>query len=625
MTDPQQNETQSPIFEGTLFLSPNIDYFRNGDDFFVYHNIYGYILKMSEDLVDFLEFFQDAPKSADELMAQIGEAFDAETLNGFLSIFRTLACLLPDENFETQKTRDMYPTLARWITVDQTDPTAVVMYVFDTQARRAVTRIQLDAWESKLWQHIRGEKTVAEIAEILAGENNEAVESTELRVAATLALWSHCDVQAVKLSAEPCGNFRGRRFGVPPYLVSTMPYEKVTQAVRTEVDEEGNCVALYEELPRAKPSDMALLTIDENTLEQDRRGARLSALFSAPHAALADRSYGDALLDVFKKYGAIRGETCRVLEITDGDAKTVRAFLEACQRQAIQTKFHYTLYTASESMAAALREALADLPNVEVVSGELDRMADVLEGKPFDIIYSNEYLANLASVSVRKISLGGKDEEEEEDEDEEIQEGGNVGERTPEPYHAEAASDRMTFIGEGDAIHLIFKYKLSLADSPEDFLLNSGSLRLLGQIAKLSTFTTQVFLVEFGEEVKYPIQTFEDGDVAFSQHFGILKQAAKTLGFLGQTSYWMEEIGLVRNLPMFATTRSQFKAIRQMLQEHGQDLARNPYTKSEFEKKLADAQRTNVVEINYEPAEDRVSGLVPHAYKLLRLYRELEF
>ena len=340
----EQNETQSPIFEGTLFLSPNIDYFRNGDDFFVYHNTYGYILKMSEDLVDFLEFFHDAPKSADELMAQIGEAFDAETLNGFLSIFRTLACLLPNEDFETQKTRDMYPTLARWITVDQTDPKSVVMYVFDTQDRRTVMRIRLDAWESNLWQHIRGEKTVAEIAGILAEENNESVESTELRVAATLALWSHCDVQAVKLSAEPCGTFRGRRFGIPPYLVSTMPYEKVTRDVRTEIDEAGNTVTYYEELPRATPTDMAIITIDEATLDQDRRGARLSALFHAPHAALADRAYGDALLDVFKKYGAIRGETCRILEITDGDAKTVGCVPEADSNGLLTARIPHTGY-----------------------------------------------------------------------------------------------------------------------------------------------------------------------------------------------------------------------------------------------------------------------------------------
>ena len=42
-----------------------------------------------------------------------------------------------------------------------------------------------------------------------------------------------------------------------------------------------------------------------------------------------------------------------------------------------------------------------------------------------------------------------------------------------------------------------------------------------------------------------------------------------------------------------------------MLAEHGVELAHRPYAKPEFEALLASAGRTNVVEVNYEPAEDR--------------------
>jgi hypothetical protein len=143
----------SKLYDGTLFLSPNIDYYQNGDDFFVYHNLYGYILKMSEDLVDFLEFFYEKPQTADEMEAQFGQVFDHDTLNEFLSIFRTLACLLPDDNYEAQKTHEMFPTQARWITVNQTNPQNIVIYAFDTQSQKELYRISLDAWESKLWSH----------------------------------------------------------------------------------------------------------------------------------------------------------------------------------------------------------------------------------------------------------------------------------------------------------------------------------------------------------------------------------------------------------------------------------------------------------------------------------------
>ena len=224
------------------------------------------------------------------------------------------------------------------------------------------------------------------------------------------------------------------------------------------------------------------------------------------------------------------------------------------------------------------------------------------------------YWQNLPSVAVRKMSLDGDDDEDEETE-----------EKSEDLKPAHASDNKLTFIGEGDAIQLIFKYKLNLCDAPEDFILNSGSLRLIDHLSKLAHSRTQMFFVEYGEDIKYPVQTIEDGRITYAQHFGVLKQAAKTLGFQAQSSYWMEELEIQRDLSMFATTRSQFKALRQLLADHHVKLERKPYTEAEFKDLLNQAGRSDVVEVNFEHAEDRISGLVPHAYKLLRLYKEMEF
>lgn len=612
-------ETQAPLFDGTLFLSPNLDYFQNGDDFFVYHNLYGYIMGMSEDLVDFLEFFHDAPKNADEVLERFGEIFDKDTLNNFLSVLRPLACLLPDDAFEPNKTSVMYPTLARWITVDQTDPKAVVIYTFDNQAQNNIIRIQLDAWESRIWGYIKGDKTVAEIAEIIANEDGTPLAETEMRIQASLALWTHSSIQAVKLSAEPCTKFRGSRFGVPPYLISTMPYPNVTALVRTRVDEEGNVLEPYEAPVRCKPTQMSIIDIDETTLELDKNCARLSSLLAQPHAVLGGRSYGQAVYDVISSYAVIGGEKCRILEVGGGLGDTAKSFLKACAEKMPDTAIDYTIFTPDKARAELLRSVLEGIEQIRIVDGDIEKIAQILDGEKFDIIYSDEFIANLPSVAVRKMSLDGGDDEEEEDDDQP-----DTAERELKPAHA-ADNNKITFIGEGDAINLIFKYKLNLCDAPEDFILNSGSLRLLGNLSKLATFDTQIFIVEFGEDIKYPVQTVEDGQITYSQHFGILKQAAKSLGFMADSRYWMEELNIDRNLQMFATTRSQFKAIRQMLAEHKVSLERKPYEKAQFEAMLEIAGLSNVVEINYEKAEDRISGLVPHAYKMLRIYKELEF
>ena len=614
-----QTETKNPLFENTLCLSTHIDYFQNGEDFFVYHNLYGYILKMSEDLVDFLEFFHETPHTADEVEAQFGEVFGRETIEEFLSIFRTLACLIPNEEFETNKTLAMYPTTARWITVDQTNPLAVVIYVFDVQSRDRVARIELNAWESELWSYVNGTMATEDIAAALAEKHNQPVDDVKMRVAATLALWTHCDVQAVKLSAEPCGNFRGRRFGVPPYLISTMPYEKITAHVRTICDEEGNVTKTWEPTPRPLPEKMTYIPVSAEELENDRKHSRLSALFAEPHAALHNKSYGQVVFDVIQKHAGIVGETCNVLEVGASEATTVRSFLKAAADALPDTAITYTMFIANNDIADEIKNAVADLKNVTVVSGDIEKIDEILKDQTFDIIYSDEYMANLPSVNVRKMSVGGSDDEEEEEDEDQP----DVSERELKPAHTDVS--KLTFIGEQDAVPLILKYKLNLADAPEDFLLNSGSIRLIGRLAKLAKYSTQMFLVEFGEDIKYPVQTFEDGCVAFAQHFGVLKQAAKTLGFNAQSTYWMEDIDIDRDLKMFATTRSQFKAMRALFAENGVKLEHKPYTKDEFEAELEKASRKSVVEVNFEPAEDRVSGLVPHAYKLLHIFRELEF
>lgn len=615
-------ERDEPLFEGTLFLSPNIDYFQNGEDFYVYHNTYGYILKMSEDLVDFLEFFHHETRNAVDVDAQFSGIFDAETLNGFLSIFRTLACLLPDADFEMNKTLEMYPTQARWITVNQTDPKAIVLYVFDGQSRNQVKRIRLDAWESELWSQLKGDKTVGEIAEILAESGQDSAAMLGTRIAASLALWTHSDIQAIKLSAEPHKNYAGKRFGVPPYLISTMPYERVTDLVRTILDEEGNVIEKHEEAPRVKP-EAEIIAIDDAVLEEDRHSARLCALLSEPHEVLGMRSYGAAFLDVIAKYARI-ADTFTVLEIGPQSADTAKAFLAALNDKKPGSSCQYTIFAPNADAGERLKLETQGHAQLSVVTGDIDKIASILEGQRFDFILSGEYLANLSSVLVRKLTPGGDNEDEfDEDIDPEDEEAAD-GTRELESIRS-SDDDKITFIGESDAIHLIFKYKLKFADSPEDFYLNNGSLRLLGQIDKLSHSGTQIYLVEFGEDVKYPVQTFEDGSIAYSQHFGVLKQAAQHLGYQAQTSYWFEELGIRRDLKMFATTRSQFKALRQLLADHDVALERSPYTREAFEALLKKAGLTDVVEINYEDAEERISGLVTHAYKLLRLHKELEF
>lgn len=599
-------------YEGTLRLSQHVDYFHNGDSYFVYHNLFGYILRMSEDLVDFLEFFRGGPQNADAMHEQFGMIFSDEPLKDFISVFRSMACLLPDDTYETRKLHEMYPNHSSWVTADQTNPDNIVLYAFDSQTQNQIFRLSLDAWDSRLWLMIDGARSVQEIAETLAEKDSADVSEILAKIDAALKLWVHYDMQAVKMADEPNQKRRKSRYVVTPYLISTMPYKRVTVEVRTPEDED-DIIPPYEDPAPMRPENMTVITLDDETLRLDRRCTRMATLMAKPHAVLDNRSYGRALYDVLSGYVPISGDTFSVLDVGAQTGETARDFVLACRELHPNTKLDYVLFIPDADEAEKLKSCLADIQEIRVVTGEIDKIHKILDGSLFDLIFSNEFLACLKSEAARRVMPEAEDVDIE------------TVLKTGEYRSIHATDDKLTFMGEGDSVSLILKYKLNLGDAPDDFILNSGSIKLLANLTKLLRPDAQLFLIEFGEDIKYPIQTFEEGKACYSQHFGVLKQVARKLGFMAQSSYWMEELSLKRDLPMFATTRSQFKAMRQMLADHGADLERKPYTTDEMGELMKAAGRKNVIELNFEPAEDRISGLVPHSYKMLRVFKDSDF
>ena len=165
-----------------------------------------------------------------------------------------------------------------------------------------------------------------------------------------------------------------------------MPYPKVTETVRTKVDENGNILEKWEEPVRCKPLHMEIITIDDKTLELDRNCARLSSMLAKPHAVLKDRAYGEAVYDIITQYAPIRTETCRVLEVGGGNGDTARAFVTTAAARIPDTKLEYTIFTPDEAQAAALKEALKSIENIRIVQGDIEKIAEILDGEKFDII-----------------------------------------------------------------------------------------------------------------------------------------------------------------------------------------------------------------------------------------------
>ncbi|MDX9720982.1 MAG: hypothetical protein RBU37_09545 [Myxococcota bacterium] len=596
--DQSQPEEPKALFEGTLQLSRHMDYFRNVDEFYAYHNLFGYVLRMSEDVLDFLEYFREAPRDAFELIQQFGAQFEDEQLDQFLSVFRSLACLLQSEDEESERLLDMYPMHARWILAHQAESGPVTLYTADNETRQHVRISTLDDWDSALWRAIDGERSVKELIELMRDIPGSPMQGLQERVLASLALLTHSDMQVLKMSAEKASRYQGRRHAMPPYLVSTMFYDRVTHILRSETP--GPRVHIRGQ--RSEPIDPAIL-------EADRLENRLSYLFREPHPALGGQSYGARVLDKLDELGAISSAP-RILDLSADTGHLARTLIEqlAVKHPEQHAKLHYVLVAPDESIAQRQRETIEGLPLEHVVC-DFGKVSEHVEG-PFDLILCNEALGSLETLSVRRVTRTVEDEQDVDDDD--------VEEQSP-------SKAKETFIGEGSSVAAIFKYGLSLDDSPDDFLLTVGAFEVLSQIKKLLSGQGQALLIEFGELYRYPQRTNEEGGFAFSQHFGLLQQVAKRLGFQTQFAYLMDELDFDRNLPMFATTRSQFKALRQFFRERGVELERRAYTREDIEALLGEhGIGPELIELSFEKLEDRVLGLVMHAFKWLRLYRSVE-
>ena len=128
-------------FEGTLSLSRQIDYFCNDDEFYVYHNLFGYILKMSEDVVEFLEYFRAEPRTPEETLERFAGQFSRDMIADFATVFVMQCCLLKEPDAGEKKVLEMFPMHARWIVADQTDPEAIKLYAVDRDTNASVNII----------------------------------------------------------------------------------------------------------------------------------------------------------------------------------------------------------------------------------------------------------------------------------------------------------------------------------------------------------------------------------------------------------------------------------------------------------------------------------------------------
>lgn len=550
-----------------LRTSRYLSTFQHMGEVYLYHDLYGYILKMSPDILAFLQGFE-TPILAEEVCADFSNAFGDQAPEGFIGTFAQFGCLVADGADEVEGIWDKVPVKGAWNVWEERDG-CVTLYT--AWGERPLSTHVLDQEESAIWRRFDGETPLFVIAE----------EHPKARIAALIQRLVHHELQALKLSHARLSFYAGRQHMAPPYLTSTMPYAPYDARLDPEpIPFEA----------RVSPEGYYEHAIGDADAQFDHQETTLSHLFRHPHPALNGRSFGAALVEGLAHAGSLpANEALVVLEIGGGLGYFARAVVEALQAMGRRVTYH--IMELSPTLAAAQRERTAGLP-VEVHLGNV--LSAPWPAERFDLILANEMIGDLPSQRLT---------------------------------HAEAGLDKEDLVGDayqrflsacGAGGAMAARYTLPLGDAPDPFYLNVGAMELVAKVARALAPDGVAYLSEFGDMSRWPVLSTHLDHPELSIHFGHLATVARAEGLRDDFVFVMDLINMGREVEGLRTTRSYFRALKGLLASHGRQLEKIGYTREMFEV-LTDGLDAEIGDITYDRIEDRLMGLVPHEFKALIL------
>jgi hypothetical protein len=547
-----------------LQRSQHLSTFAHQGAVYLYHDLYGYLLQMSPDLVAFLDQFA-APRKVADVVAAHADAFEGQSPQQFVDVFFQHACLVEPGDDELAGIWPMVAIKGKW-NVWRREGDRVTIWT--AWGDRPIQKVALDADETRMWDAFDGEKRLNELRAV----------HDRGRLQALVQRLAHSDVQAIKLCAFPLSMFARRPQMAPKYLASTMPYRRWKPGDPLEAP-----------VGDVATDDYYRDVADANA-QFDHQETTLSHLFREPHPALAGKTYGAALVDALAREDRLPVGKIRVLEIGGGLGYLARAVTEALQARGLEVE--YTIQEIAPALAAAQQSRTHGLP---VTVREGDVLAAELPADSFDLIISNEMVGDLPALQLSRGAVGLDTD------------GSGAG-----------AVDAAKLAALGRPGELVSELGIHLDDAPEPFYLLTGALELVVKIAGWLAPDGTAIVTEFGDRAAWPKLSSHLDHPELSTHFGHLLQAAKARGLDARIDFVMDLIDMARDQEGLATTRSHFRALRALAADAGVELPKLGYTRALLAERVAGKlDLTEGGELRWEKIEDRLMGLVPHEFKAL--------
>lgn len=573
-----------------LVVSANLSWFTRREEVFCYHDLVGYILRMSPDIREVLRWFA-TPHTTAEANDEFGRMLPEEMLQEILATFRQHRCLVEPGKEELPDLPQLVPVKAKW-RVAYTGEDGQVLLVLSRTAGETPRFRQLDPLESAVWKLIDGQRTTAAIAAAAARDLEREEEGVLADIRKALASWTHHSAQVVKLHEVPLSFYKGRMHALPPYLTSTMPFEPLQEAP-------SPCA----ELPPG-PAGRAPAVVDlrgyhvrdivDPALQFDEVETTLNHLFRHPHRALHGRTYPGQMAHVLIERGLFPAGASQVVEVGGGTGSFARGFLEALagEHPGHLAGLRYTVVELSPALAASQRTQLAPFAGLaEVREGDAESLD--LPACSVDLLIANEMIGDLRNALVTQEDLQ--------------RDRGGLPPRE----------------SSGEALETIRRYGIPVEDAPPRFHLNLGAIRLLEHVASVLRPGGCAVLTEFGEEYGYPKESEHLDHAEFSIHFGQLLQVARRLKLSPRFEFLMDFLDMDRSLQTLATTRPHLRNLQALFARHGRQMLKLAYTREDL-LALADGalDLERVEALHFDRIEDRICGLVPHHFKILICSKE---
>ena len=425
-----------------LVRSPYTTSFAHMGEVYVYHDLYGYIIKMSPDLLGFLDEFK-TPTRPDEVCRKHANSFEDQTPEAFVGIFLQFGCLIKPDHDQVNDLWEMIPVRGRW-NVWQREPNGGLTF-YCAWGDNPIEKVTLSPDEARVWWSIDGEKTLRTV------QFDEQVAPDA--VLATVKKLGHHRVQALKLSALPLKFYKKKPQMKPPYLTSTMPYRRYEPGAEGELGQIPQPIEAY-----FSPEGYYRAEVDDANEQFDHQETTLAHLFRVPHPALGGRTYGQAVVDALMKKGRIPEGELKVLEIGGGLGFMAKAVVEALQAAGRTVTYH--IMELSPALAAAQRERNAGLP-VSVHMG--DALTDAFPDSGYDLVLANEMIGDLLAVKLDHQRFG-------------------LGQHAGEDGEIDDATFEAGLAASGVAGEIVKKYTIPIGDAPDPFYLNVGAWQLVERL-----------------------------------------------------------------------------------------------------------------------------------------------